>query len=161
MSDDLRPEREVDCPHCKGSGKVTVPPDAAVVRAFFFGCWNRSGHSWHVKNDSMSYIEIERSVPKIVNDHIDGGFCPGANWEDYYRKSRPEVEGEATLTHVAGWTVLGWWDRSVDSRSACNSNVVTPGTRSYADMVSICRNQFPHVLSRRDKEIVLVEERTR
>ena len=157
MSDEvLLPEREVACPHCSGTGKVKVPNDAETVETYFFGCWKEGGHYWcHPTNPHMRESEIEKRVPARLRI-IDGVFCPGHVDGDAYRRSRPEVEGEALLTHVDGWTVLGWWDRSVDRRGACNSNIVVRGTRSFAEMLFIGEMQMPHVMKRQKQSLRLV-----
>jgi hypothetical protein len=78
--------------------------------------------------------------------------------KDQYTRNKPEVEGEAALHHIDGWTLLSWWDRTVDSRGACNSNVVAKGTHSYATMLEIIKVQMPNLIERRKgKPIVLVE----
>jgi len=152
---DLAPTREVACPHCSGTGKVTVPPEAETVEAYYFGCWTESGHYWrHPTNPHIKESNIER----IVGDKlriIDGVFCPGHVDGDPYRRSCPEVEGEALLTHIDGWTILGWWDRSVDHRSACNSNIIARGTWNFATMLVIGETQMPHVMKRQKQKINL------
>jgi len=161
MADDtvMLPERDVPCPHCNGTGHVRVPSDVLTAECYFFGCWERSGHYLRCpKNPHMREHEIERRLPPSLHGgRLDGGFCPGSVPGDPYRRSCEEVEGEAKLSHVGGWTVLGWWDRTVDPRSACNSNVIVRGTHSFAAMLEVIKAQAPNLIDRRKgKPIVLV-----
>jgi hypothetical protein len=148
--------REVSCPHCHGVGRVALPPEVATVEAYYFGCRGDKGHFWWRPYGGHAY-DVERIVAPSVRDHIDGGFCPGAVWGDSWKRTRPEVEGEAALHHVDGWTVLALWDRSVDERGACNSNFVARGTHEYVIMRAIAEAQFPDVWKRFKFEIRLVE----
>lgn len=148
--------KQAPCAHCGGTGKVTLPPEVATVEAYYFGCWERSGHFWRGKNPYTTEHEILQKVPPALK-HIDGRFCPGAVPGDSYARRRPEVEGEAALHHVDGWTVLAWWDRSVDHRGACNSNIVARGTFDFTIMIEIGKAQYPRVITRQRSPIVLVE----
>lgn len=109
----------------------------------------------------MRDSEIEARVPAALLRRIDGGFCPGAVVGDAWRRSRPEIEGQASLRHVDGWTVLAWWDRSVDSRGACNSAFVARGLRDFTTMLEIGKTQAPIVIARQRTPIVLVEDLTK
>lgn len=146
------------CPHCKGTGTVTIPPEILTVEAYFFGCWQQAGHYWrHPRNPCMPDSDI---VKRVGLARIDGGFCPGSVAGKPFDRSRPEVECEARLTHIEGWTILGWWDRSVDRRGACNSNIVVRGTYDYAAMLAVLHAQFPTVEARQKRALQLVQEDT-
>jgi hypothetical protein len=149
---------EAPCPHCHGSGKVTVPPEVATIEAYYFGCQRQAGHHWWRPNRTGTAHDVAKIVAPRVRDHIDGGFCPGAIKGNAWDRTRPEVEGEAALHHVDGWTVFSFWDRSVDERGACNSNFVARGTRTYPIMCAIAEAQFPDVWKRFKFEVRLVEE---
>jgi hypothetical protein len=153
----LLPARKIPCPHCKGSGEVAVPADIETIEAYYFGCWERSGHFWH-SNKYTRERDIEARVGPGIADRIDSGFCPGKIPGEAYSRSRVEFEGEASLHHVDGWTILALWDRSIDHRGGCNSNFVVRGTHTYAVMCAIAEAQFPSVWHRFKFEIRLVEE---
>ena len=144
------------CCHCGGTGTITLPPEIETVEAHYFGCLGELGHYWHNKNGCKRSLEISARLPAAFK-RIDGGFCPGAVRGDLYARSCPEVEGEAALHHVEGWTVLAWWDRSVDRRGACNSAIVARGTHDFTTMMEIGKAQYPEVLDRQRKPIILVE----
>lgn len=152
--------REVPCPHCAGTGKKTIPPGIETVEAYYFGCQRESGHYFfHPDGKGGRSWDIERRVGPAIYPRIDSRFCPGAKQErGGYRQTRPEVEGEAALNHIEGWTILSFWDRSVDKRGGCNSNFVALGTHDYTTMRAIAATQFPSVWKRFKFEVRLVEE---
>lgn len=168
MTTDLLPAREVACAHCHGTGKITLPEEIESIDVLFFGCWRDLGHYWidpgNVATHGMRAAE-DKLPEELRHGRIDGGFCPGSpeSLEDRRRdrKTRPEVEGEARLTHLAGWTVLGWWDRSVDKRGACNSNIVARGIHDYTTMLEIGKRRMPHVMARQRQELKLVQTSSR
>lgn len=146
----------MDCPHCKGTGKMELPSDLEKIEAYYFGCWGDTGYYWMAPDRYMRTKDIVERVGPGVHPRIDGGFCPGSS-RAYGRKSRAEAEGEAALHHIDGWTVLALWDRSVDDRHGSNSNFVARGTHDYATMRAIAEARFPDVWCRFTFEIKLVE----
>lgn len=156
----LLPERDIDCPHCRGSGKVRVPADVAAVEAYYFGCWGQSGHYWRSPDGHASERDIQSRMPEALREYrIDGCFPPGAVFGDQFKKTKAEIEGDAALHYFDGWTLLSYWDRSVDHRSASNSNLVARGTHSFATMLEIAKGRFPGLVERRkDRPITLVEQ---
>ena len=140
---------------------MMIPPGIETVETYYFGCWEQSGHFWRSKSGYDEERRIETRVPApLRRGHIDGNFCPGAVAGSQWKKTRAEVEGEAALHHIDGWTVLAWWDRSVDRRGACNSAIAACGLFDFATMLAITRAQFPTVLTRRKDPPVLVVDMT-
>src|SRR5690349_11829936 len=90
------------------------------IDAYYFGCLNGPGHylfDVHGRN-------AERRVPADFPCRptaFDGTFLP---------PGLPQIEGRASLVHFNGWTVLAFWDRSVDKRGGCNSAFIL---RNYHD----------------------------
>ncbi len=160
----LMPAREINCPHCAGTGKVIIPSDTETVQAFYYGCRGQIGHYWWQSEriGGAQDWDIEKVVGSKIHPRIDGGFCYGsADPNDRLRRrTRPEVEGEAVLTHIGGWTLLSFWDRSVDKRGGSNSSIVVCGdSHSFATMLTVAKEQFPGVMSRISFEIKLMETR--
>lgn len=153
----MNPETQAPCPHCGGTGQITIPSDAKTAEVYYFGCRGQAGHYWFKPHGSMRHNQEPPLGYDIVHGKIDSGFCPGSIPGDSYGRSRPEVEGEACLHHLPEWTILAWWDRSVDIRGGCNSNLVAKGHYSYADMIEIGKAQFPDVMSRQRVPLKLVE----
>lgn len=104
-----------------------------MSQASLFTCRfpNGHGHQWYAPHfgrvPSADLSLLNRLFPQI-----DTGYAP----EDPH-----QAEGGAALTHVYGWTVLAWWDRSVDLRPNSNTALVidaryattTPQTVSTLD----------------------------
>jgi hypothetical protein len=149
---------QVTCPHCRGSGQVTIPPEVETIEAYYFGCVRETCHYWFESKlwNSPGYSAMENKFQRIAR-RIDGGFCPGAVEGKAYERTRQEREGEAHLHHVDGWTVLAFWDHSVDTRPGSNSNFVAKGTHDYATMCAIAEAQFPMVWKRFKFELKLIE----
>lgn len=127
-----------------------------MIEAYYFGCIGHPGHYWWRRD------RCDWGIPKIVGPNIDpridAGFCPGTSRDlKPWQRTRPEVEGEAAMHHIDGWTVLAFWDRSVDRRGACNSNFVARGEHDFDAMLAIAREQFPHVMGRLSFEVKLAE----
>lgn len=91
---------------------------------------------------------------------FDGGFAPGvrpAARGNGDEKDRGEVEGEARLTYLRGWSLLAWWDRGGDSRFASNSLLAARGEFSFEEMLAVGTTYFPEVMKRQRKPLRLVQ----
>jgi hypothetical protein len=134
---------------------MRIPAEVATVECYFFGCWDAVGHHyydhWGRRND--------KTMPAGLRpEQLDCGYAPGAiQKKSQFERSRPEVEGEAALHHIEGWTVLSYWDRSVDARPSSNSSFVAKGTHSFAIMRAIALAQYAQIWKRRATEPVLVQ----
>lgn len=152
---ELKPTRDVPCAHCNGSGKITLPPEIETIEMYYFGCWGQAGHYWRSPNGHATERAIEARIPEALrHGRIDGNFCPG--YIGPYKRTCPEVEGEAAIHLIEGWTALAWWDRSVDRRPACNSAVVVRGDHSYTMVLEIVKAQMPDLLKRQRVPMRLV-----
>lgn len=109
---------------------------------FYFGCikepghylWTRHGHRIH----HPSHPELPEDFP--VRIHIlDGGLLPPC---------KQEIEGQAALWFTDGWTIISFWDRSVDKRGACNSSFIVRGVHTFEEAVKRAREVFPSVWRR-------------
>jgi hypothetical protein len=153
---ELKPARSVPCAHCGGTGSVALPPEIETIEAYYFGCWEHSGHYWRSPNGYTDERKIEARIPEALrHGRVDSTFCPGYAGP-YGRRSCPEVEGEAAIHLIEGWTVLAWWDRSVDSRPACNSALVVRGDHSFTTMLEVAKAQMPELLKRQRFPVRLV-----
>lgn len=131
-----------------GEGRVREPQSI-----HYFGCHDAgTGHFWWKPGfkDRHLYPRYDREFPAErarLFQKIDGGFAP-----------QPEVPGHAKITHIEDWTVLAWWDRSVDHRPASNSALIVLGTHHFASMIELLGAYFPTVAQRQLQEIKCVEE---
>lgn len=147
------------CAACRTSGAASLDLDA--IEAYHFGCWDEPGHGWHQRdNDYIPQRDVVRRVGPEIHPRIDGGFCPGAPApsDRLQRPTRSQVQGEAALHHLAGWTVLALWDRSVDTRGGSNAAFVALGTHDFTTMCAIAEAQFPTPWARVRGKLVLVED---
>jgi hypothetical protein len=122
------------------------------VEAYYYGCKNDSGHYWFARDAewrSTRDIIARLPSPAIAPYKVDGGFL-----------KPPQIEGEATLTHVEGWSVLSFWDRSIDRRYGSCSTFVARGSHAFVAMCAIAHEQFPSVWNRYKFEIRLKPNET-
>jgi hypothetical protein len=124
------------------------------VEAYYYGCQNDTGHYWFAKDGEwMGRKSIIAKLPESIGPYkVDGGFCPGAP------KAHWGPSGHAAFHRVDGWSVLSFWDNSIEKRPGGCSTFVAKGTFHYATMREIAESQFPSVWKRFKFEIKLVEE---
>lgn len=106
------------------------PVSQKETEVFYFGCNNRPGHFWYRPG-----MEYWRGPLSLAAEKIDGTFAPKSSGD----------EGRCTLTHLEGWTILAWWDYSVDIRPGSNSAVVAKGTFDFDEMTALLDERFPTV----------------
>lgn len=127
------------------------------MEPLYFGCWRQAGHYLFRRGMKSGY----GAGPTFAGP--DGWQLDVPN----PRKGRPsyqplevhtaQIEGHAKLSHVELYTVLGFWDRSVDKRHASHSTFVLPGLLSFSEAIAAARAAFPEVFARISFELVLVE----
>ena len=143
---------------------------------YYFGCIGTPGHFLFVPSPfsfgrSKYFGELPTDWPFGPDGaKLDGAFAPGpprkGNWP--YPEGKYQKQSLAQLHHVAGWTVLAMWDRTVDQRFGCNSAFVVRGERSFDEMKVLAEQHFPAVWKRindaapvervSNEEAVLVKE---
>jgi hypothetical protein len=129
-------------------------------RMYYFGPWDRAGHYFFNESGSSLWkipdFPFGRDKGKVF---VDGCLQPGCPAPDdrLKRRTRPEVEGEALLHHIQGWTALCLWDRSVDTRGACSSNYFAEGTFTFDEMVAMASTRFAKRWAKMGFSVVLVE----
>lgn len=113
-------------------------------RAYFYGCQTgRIGH--YMFEPGMAFI-VRCSTPWRAAA-IDGAMQPGCGpgvpcWRVEQR------QGVAVLHHKDGWSMLSFWDRSVDDRYNSNGNFIIEGEHSFEAMCEFAEQLFPEVWSR-------------
>jgi hypothetical protein len=115
-----------------------------------FGCiGHKVGHHL-VTWDGSPPHKYEKNLKEAgLFDRINGGFCPNRG-----------VEGNAKLTQENGWTILAWWDNSVDSRPGSHSTFLKYGIWSADEMRHWAAELFPDVMRRQKKAPMIVETST-
>ncbi len=115
-----------------------------MTDSFYFGCWGEIGHYTYGTNGRTLRNDCEQD--KWLRSK-DGSLAP---------KGIGEKQGIAYLDHVEKWggyTVLSFWDRSVDSRGNSSSTFLIPGTHDFDDAVEIAQIQFPEIWKRYPFEV--------
>lgn len=57
---------------------------------------------------------------------------------------------------MPGWTMLTFWDRTIDERSGSNSAFILRGRLTFEETVTIAKAIFPKIWSRFPFEVVEV-----
>ena len=111
------------------------------VGPFYFGCW---GHNTgHTLRDADGSVHRDIVLPQALRfTRLDAGYCD---------PTCSQAQGRALLHHVAGWTVLALWDRTVDTRFGSNSAFLVEGTHGFAEVCDQARAAFPLVWQRLHK----------
>lgn len=131
---DCRPWGEVD-PEDRTLGQML--PASVIMTVFYFGCVRQTGHYlWH---------PTEGQVRRMNQAQPWGNKIDGWVFKDSKAKDDPGVVYSAKLN---GWTLVGWADRSVDSRSGSHSTFIVEADISPARLIELAREQWPQVFSR-------------
>lgn len=127
-------------------------PSGNAVKVFYFGCIGDSGHYLFDGEDSpygdrVPWKQYDTVTPFVGNDFDGQRFTPGRlvrdRWEGW-----PQTQSVYKLTHEAGWTMLGCWDRSVDTRPGSNSTFIIEGTHDFSAALEQARTAFPKTFAR-------------
>lgn len=119
---------------------------------FYFGCWGRVGH--YLWAPGMVYVGYCGHRPFTLQD-LDGRLQPPRPRNRTFDNDVDQPQGLARLTHRDGWTVLSFWDRSVDDRGCSHSTFVLPGIRAFDAAVIAAREAFPEVWARINFKVYL------
>lgn len=109
------------------------------MNCYYYGCREGTGHYlWDDQGRRLFDHNVPNDFP-VKSYALDSGFLP---------PQQPETQGVASLVHVEGWTILAFWDRSVDTRHGSNSSFVLPGTLTFEEAKELSMLKFPWVWSR-------------
>ena len=110
---------------------------------FFFGCMKdatphhtQAGHYMYRNMNRESY---ETSTP--WGRTPDGPLCPP-------EKEHGQPQGAAVLHQKDGWTAIGFWDRTGDSRGNSNANFMVQGTYTFDEMCAMAQEAYPQLWKR-------------
>jgi hypothetical protein len=133
-------------------------------RAYYFGCWQRSGHYFFLPGMKSPWRERRETPEEIVpwGFDVDSRLAPLADGstkeKGRYRYSAGEApNGVALLHHRDGWTALSFWDNSVDSRGNSSSTFIFEDTLDFDEALVRARELFPQVFERFDFEVRQME----
>ena len=118
-----------------------------MMRLLYFGCANDSGHFLYDGEwDKVAWRDYKTVHP--FGDAIDGEFTPLGL----------VIEGSPALHHTKGWTVLAWWDNSVDGRPGSHATFLAEGTWTFDQMLAEAKAKYPRTMARQRRPIVLAKE---
>lgn len=87
---------------------------------YYFGCGNGAGH--YLWNQNWSSTRgLPADFPLARFETLDAGLLPHG---EQHGMADKQVEGRLRVWRTDGWVILTWWDRTVDTRFACNSSFV-------------------------------------
>jgi hypothetical protein len=111
---------------------------APAPKVFYYGCLRdvdertEAGHYMYEPGYRSSRVESP------FGRCPDGTLCPEGQ----------QVQGLALLHQKDGWTAIGFWDRTGDSRSNSNSNFLVRGTYTFDEMCKLAQDQYPELWKR-------------
>ena len=111
----------------------------------FFGCVKQVGHHLYTKDGYMMSYMDRKKIP-FTEGILDTGLLEGV----------PMTEGLATISIIRGWTVVSFWDNSVDKRGKSNAAFIYPKSMTFEEMIEISREQLPWFWARFKSPIQLV-----
>jgi hypothetical protein len=117
---------------------------------FYFGCVETTGHYWWAPGPEpckrpalCPWVLIDLAALPLPRDHRDAD----------------QNEGDGYIRRKDGWTLLGFWDRSVDDRFGSNSVFVVEEDLSANEMMAQARETFPSIWARFPFEVRIRDER--
>ena len=117
----------------------------------YFGCARESGHYFF---DPDHYVcggtGLRVSPPKDFpwGYEVDGKLQPHPGYK----------QGQVKLHHKDGWTLIAWWDMTVDKRPASCSAFAVDGKGfeyAFTEMVQFLKENFPQVAERQTVDLYL------
>ena len=121
--------------------------------ALYFGCWERAGHYLHDVHGTHIWRGNRPDDLPWDEGLMDTGLLKNGKIPDH-------PDGSVFWTcggNKAFWYAFYWWDRSVDTRGACNSGFYVRGfgyPEAQAAFDYACE-QFPFVVKRQEHQLVL------
>lgn len=120
------------------------------IAAYYFGCWQTSGHYLYHEDLRRIGYTGERSLPFSMRI-LDAGLLPeGAG---------SQVEGQANYalisTQSETWSIVSFWDRSGDKRLSSNSAFIVKGHFNFSEVIEIAKQRFPRIWERFPFEVKL------
>lgn len=111
-------------------------------RMHYFGCVGEVGHYHFVPGDGGRPVKAGYCDAPFFPE-CDGAFCP--KWT--------REQGIVKLTHHEGWTVLAFWDSSVDKRAGSHSTFMVKEKLDKDAMIARAKEAFPTIWARHCFEV--------
>lgn len=120
------------------------------MRVLFFGCHGSKGHYLWTEDRRRHLTARPGEEYGYVGSQGEGTWIP-MGWKklDGAFPPRPGKQGEASLHHVGDWTVIAWWDYSVDDRGGSNANfLIEQPNLDFDTALALARDRWPEVFAR-------------
>lgn len=124
-------------------------PTAPARRVYFFGDasgpgYEHRGHYLYEPGYSAAGTRWAVREPRVGPwkvETFDTGMLDPMALEHRWRDD--QIQSQARLHHLDGWTALSMWDRTGDPRYACNSTLIAEGTLDFNQMEALFATTFP------------------
>lgn len=111
---------------------------------FYFGCIREAGHYLWLSEHCRIWSSTDVGISNQLGAALDGAFCP-ADMNEQQRW---------LCSFVPPWTIVAWWDRSVDSRPNCVSVFIAKGFKDEPHrLLDNAQKLFPSVFVRQPIEL--------
>lgn len=109
------------------------------MQMLYFGAWSASklGHFLYAPGGRTVY------GPAYLLP-----FCLSALDTALLPPGKPQEQGVLHRSVINGWTIVGFWDRSADSRSGSNSSFIMEGDFPVEAVLAAAREKFPDIFAR-------------
>lgn len=109
----------------------------------YFGPLKESGH-FMFYDTGYKVPWSEGDITPWPCDSIDGTVQPGAVMVGDRLVQRGSWKyGEAVIRQKDGWTLLSFWDSTVDTRPGSSSTYLAEGIFTFEQMVELAKERFP------------------
>lgn len=115
-----------------------------MIEHFYFGCYRETGHYLFAsRGHGIQKVHSSSSLLPVdfpcLSGMLDGGFLP---------PNLQQAQGRASFCHLNGWTIIAFWDRSVDSRGKSHSTFLMRGIFEFEMAKSLSVEAFPEIWKR-------------
>ncbi len=113
--------------------------DTSKIDFFFFGRRDEPGHGCHCpKTGNFSYYHR----PDPFGSNLDSGYAPKDS----------AVQFRCSLVQKDGWTLIAFWDNTIDKRGKSNAAFVAKGLLSFDEILEKAETSCPRLFEKRFKE---------
>lgn len=107
-------------------------------RILYFGCLGQVGHYVWQSDSPPEWLDKNEPLHRVI-EAMDGALPP--QWGE-------PVEGEIAFHDILDFTVVAWWDNSIDSRPKSNSAFWVEGEHNPREALRLGLARFPTVAAR-------------
>lgn len=130
--------------------RIDNPVSEPEIEAFYFGCRSKELHGHYLFDKDLRLVNslIPAGFP-VRKETLDGGLMPIGLGQD---------EGKGVLVYFftdKWWTVLSFWDKSVDRRYNSTSVFMLSGKHNFRETIIITKEIFPSIWERINFEVSL------